>query len=175
MLCLQSVRLAACVYNIVNRHVSGHTVRSAGKLFLMFLDVLFRYLCPAECLRDLEHAVYPTCVDQMDRCMDGWKDGSFWWLPSNLSGKISGLILQDSRERVLIKFERSKHSRKGKVQSQMQETPLYDVIDYEDGRWQPLAPGDRVLAPWKKKSQRYGPGVILQVDEVASSHSGIIC
>ncbi|KAJ7329109.1 hypothetical protein JRQ81_015283 [Phrynocephalus forsythii] len=79
--------------------------------------------------------------------------------------------VEDSRERVLIKFERAQRSQKGRVQFQMQETPLYDVIDYEDARWQPLAPGDGVLAPWKKKSQRHGPGIILQVEEAASSHS----
>ncbi|XP_020656147.3 uncharacterized protein LOC110082698 [Pogona vitticeps] len=80
--------------------------------------------------------------------------------------------VKDSRECFLVKFERSQHSQKGKVQFQMQETPLYDVIDYEDARWQPLAPGDGVLAPWEKKVQRYGPGIILQVEEAASSHSG---
>ncbi|XP_061494767.1 uncharacterized protein LOC133390345 isoform X2 [Rhineura floridana] len=85
-----------------------------------------------------------------------------------------GHIVQEvkgSRECVLIKFERSQQSRKGKTQCRMQETPLYDVIHYEDARWQPLAPGDAILAPWEKKGERYGPGIVLQVVETGSSHS----
>ncbi|XP_034983649.2 uncharacterized protein LOC118091114 [Zootoca vivipara] len=85
-----------------------------------------------------------------------------------------GHIVQEvkgSRGHVLIEFQRSRQSRKGKILCRMQETPLYDVIHYEDARWQPLAPGDAVLAPWDKKGERYGPGVILQVAEAASSHS----
>ncbi|XP_042325843.1 uncharacterized protein C11orf16-like isoform X2 [Sceloporus undulatus] len=81
------------------------------------------------------------------------------------------IVQMGSREQVLIKFERPQRPRKGRAQSQMQETPLYDIIDYEDARWQPLAPGDGILAPWEKKSQRYGPGIILQVVETESSHS----
>ncbi|KAH0617020.1 hypothetical protein JD844_028583 [Phrynosoma platyrhinos] len=80
-------------------------------------------------------------------------------------------MIKGSREQVLIKFEGSQRPRKGRAQSQMQETPLYDIIDYEDARWQPLAPGDGVLAPWEKKGQRYGPGIILQVVETESSNS----
>ncbi|XP_053110724.1 uncharacterized protein LOC128326893 [Hemicordylus capensis] len=79
--------------------------------------------------------------------------------------------VKGSRERVLIEFERSQRSLKGKVQLRMQETPLYDVIHHEDGRWQPLAPGDKILAPWEKKGERYGPGVVLQVAEMEPPHS----
>ncbi|CAI5786250.1 Hypothetical predicted protein [Podarcis lilfordi] len=85
-----------------------------------------------------------------------------------------GHIVQEvkgSREHILIEFQRSRQSRKGKILCRMQETPLYDVIHYEDARWQPLAPGDAVLAPWDKKGERYGPGVILQVAEAGPSHS----
>nr|XP_028601446.1 uncharacterized protein LOC114604963 isoform X2 [Podarcis muralis] len=78
---------------------------------------------------------------------------------------------EGSREHVLIEFQRSRRSRKGKILCQMQETPLYDVIHYEDARWQPLAPGDAVLAPWDKKGEQHGPGVILQVAEAGPSYS----
>ncbi|XP_054843702.1 uncharacterized protein LOC129335290 [Eublepharis macularius] len=79
--------------------------------------------------------------------------------------------VKGSREHVLIVFERSKKSPNAKAECRTQETPLYDVIHHEDARWQPVAPGDRVLAPWEKKGERYGPGTVLQVTESASSHS----
>ncbi|KYO36511.1 trichohyalin-like [Alligator mississippiensis] len=74
-----------------------------------------------------------------------------------------------SGEWFLIEFERSR-LRKGKVQHRMQETPLYDIIQYEDARRLPLAPGDRVLAPWEPKGERYGPGTVLQVAESKAAH-----
>ncbi|XP_019400228.1 PREDICTED: uncharacterized protein LOC109316526 isoform X3 [Crocodylus porosus] len=77
--------------------------------------------------------------------------------------------VKSSGERFLIEFERSR-LRKGKVQHRMQETPLYDIIQYEDARRLPLAPGDRVLAPWEPKSERYGPGTVLQVAESKAAH-----
>ncbi|XP_044297086.1 uncharacterized protein LOC123028857 [Varanus komodoensis] len=85
-----------------------------------------------------------------------------------------GHIVQEvkgSRDCVLIEFEKSQRSRKGKAQFLMQETPLYDVIHYEDARWQPLTPGDGILAPWEKKGERYGPGTVLQVAETEVLHS----
>ncbi|XP_066489921.1 uncharacterized protein [Tiliqua scincoides] len=86
-----------------------------------------------------------------------------------LSHIVQGV--KGSRDRVLIVFERSQRTSKGKAQLHMQETPLYDIIHYEDARWQPLDPGDRVLAPCDKKGERYGPGIILQVEEAGLSHS----
>lgn len=56
----------------------------------------------------------------------------------------------------------------------MQETPLYDIIQYEDARRLPLAPGDRVLAPWEPKGERYGPGTVLQVAESKAAHLGMV-
>nr|XP_005296426.1 uncharacterized protein LOC101944303 isoform X1 [Chrysemys picta bellii] len=86
--------------------------------------------------------------------------------------------VKGSRERFLIEFERSRLL-KGKVQFRMQETPLYDIIHYEDARRQPLAPGDRVLAPWEAKGERYGPGTVLKAAEsseaqLASENSGVL-
>ncbi|OWK59579.1 hypothetical protein RLOC_00011471 [Lonchura striata] len=54
---------------------------------------------------------------------------------------------------------------KGKVQRGRQETPLYDILHYEDARQQPLAPGDRVLAPWEASAKRFGPGTVLRIVE----------
>ncbi|XP_060100423.1 uncharacterized protein LOC132575750 [Heteronotia binoei] len=79
--------------------------------------------------------------------------------------------MEGSRGHILIEFERSKKAPKVKADFRMQETPLYDVVHHEDGRWQPVAVGDRVLAPWEKKGERYGPGTALQVTETDSSHS----
>ncbi|KAL8222098.1 UNVERIFIED_CONTAM: hypothetical protein K2H54_074922 [Gekko kuhli] len=79
--------------------------------------------------------------------------------------------VEGSKGHVLIEFERSKKSPKVKAEFRMQETPLYDVIHHEDGRWWPVAAGDRVLAPWEKKGRRYGPGTALQVTETGSSLS----
>nr|XP_048686559.1 uncharacterized protein LOC125626981 isoform X1 [Caretta caretta]XP_048686570.1 uncharacterized protein LOC125626981 isoform X1 [Caretta caretta]XP_048686580.1 uncharacterized protein LOC125626981 isoform X1 [Caretta caretta] len=86
--------------------------------------------------------------------------------------------VKGSRERFLIEFERSRLL-KGKVQFRMQETPLYDIIHYEDARRQPLAPGDRVLAPWEAKGERYGPGTVLKAAEsceaqLASGNSRVL-
>lgn len=88
--------------------------------------------------------------------------------------RVCDFISQGSRGHVLIEFERSKKPPKVKAGFRMQETPLYDLIHHEDGRWQPVAAGDRVLAPWEKKGERYGPGTVLQVTETGSSHSGTV-
>ncbi|XP_023793744.1 trichohyalin-like isoform X4 [Cyanistes caeruleus] len=53
-----------------------------------------------------------------------------------------GHIVQEvkgSREGFLIEFDQS-HALKGKVQHGQQETPVYDILHYEDARRQPLAP-----------------------------------
>ncbi|XP_057283820.1 trichohyalin-like isoform X1 [Pezoporus wallicus] len=72
--------------------------------------------------------------------------------------------VKGSRERFLIEFDRS-GTLKGKAQLRIQETPLYDILHYEDARRQPLAPGDRVLAPWEARAERFGPGTVLKVLE----------
>ncbi|KAM4670763.1 uncharacterized protein AAGF69_003578 isoform 2-T3 [Amazona ochrocephala] len=72
--------------------------------------------------------------------------------------------VKGSRERFLIEFDRS-GTLKGKAQLRTQETPLYDILHYEDARRQPLAPGDRVLAPWEARAERFGPGTVLKVLE----------
>ncbi|XP_071583291.1 uncharacterized protein C11orf16 homolog [Heliangelus exortis] len=77
--------------------------------------------------------------------------------------------VKGSRERFLIEFDRS-GTQKGKVQLRMQETPLYDILHYEDARQQPLAPGDRVLAPWEASAERFGPGTVLKVMEDKEAH-----
>nr|XP_006133442.1 uncharacterized protein LOC102449238 [Pelodiscus sinensis] len=86
--------------------------------------------------------------------------------------------VKGSRECFLIEFEKSRLLR-GKVQFRMQETPLYDIIHYEDARRQPLAPGDRVLAPWEANGERYGPGTVLKGAEstdtqLASENSRVL-
>ncbi|XP_068046923.1 uncharacterized protein C11orf16 homolog isoform X2 [Anomalospiza imberbis] len=78
-----------------------------------------------------------------------------------------GHIVQEvkgSREVFLVEFDQS-CALKGKVQCGWQETPLYDILHYEDARQQPLAPGDRVLAPWEAPAKRFGPGTVLRVVE----------
>ncbi|XP_069738192.1 uncharacterized protein C11orf16 homolog [Phaenicophaeus curvirostris] len=72
--------------------------------------------------------------------------------------------VKGSRERFLIEFDKS-HTLKRKLQLRMQETPLYDILHYEDARQQPLAPGDSVLAPWEAKAERFGPATVLKVVE----------
>ncbi|CAN8212643.1 unnamed protein product [Coccothraustes coccothraustes] len=78
-----------------------------------------------------------------------------------------GHIVQEvkgSREGFLVEFDQS-CALKGKVQRVWQETPLFDILHYEDARRQPLAPGDRVLAPWEAPAKRFGPGTVLRVVE----------
>ncbi|XP_053834490.1 uncharacterized abhydrolase domain-containing protein DDB_G0269086-like isoform X2 [Vidua macroura] len=78
-----------------------------------------------------------------------------------------GHIVQEvkgSRESFLVEFDQS-CALKGRVQRDWQETPLYDILHYEDARRQPLAPGDRVLAPWEAPAKRFGPGTVLRVVE----------
>ncbi|XP_032851588.2 trichohyalin-like isoform X2 [Tyto alba] len=77
---------------------------------------------------------------------------------------LGHLAQEGSREHFLIEFDKSR-ALKGKVQLGVQETPLYDILHYEDARQQPLAPGDRVLAPWEAQAERFGPGTVLKVME----------
>uniref|UniRef100_A0A8C3LGT4 DUF4537 domain-containing protein n=1 Tax=Chrysolophus pictus TaxID=9089 RepID=A0A8C3LGT4_CHRPC len=72
--------------------------------------------------------------------------------------------VKGSRECFLIEFDKS-CTLKGKVQLCMQETPLYDILHYEDASHWCLAPGDRVLAPWEANTERFGPGTVLKVME----------
>ncbi|XP_038011639.1 trichohyalin-like isoform X2 [Motacilla alba alba] len=72
--------------------------------------------------------------------------------------------VKGSREGFLVEFDQS-CALKGKVPRGRQETPLYDILHYEDTRRQPLAPGDRVLAPWEAPAKRFGPGTVLRVVE----------
>ncbi|XP_013923934.1 PREDICTED: uncharacterized protein LOC106550528, partial [Thamnophis sirtalis] len=84
---------------------------------------------------------------------------------------LSHIVQKDSNKHVLVEFERCQRSRKGKAPFRRQETPLYDIIHYEDARWQPLSAGDGILAPWEKNGNRYGPGIVLQVEETRSDYS----
>ncbi|XP_027736987.1 uncharacterized protein LOC114056184 [Empidonax traillii] len=77
--------------------------------------------------------------------------------------------VKGSRERFVIEFDKSR-ARKGKVQLRLQETPLYDILHYEDARRQRLTPGDRVLAPWEARAERFGPGTVLKVVESKEEH-----
>ncbi|XP_075014153.1 uncharacterized protein LOC142085754 isoform X2 [Calonectris borealis] len=91
---------------------------------------------------------------------------------------LGHIAQESSRERFLIEFDKSR-TLKGKVQLRMQETPLYDILHYDDARQQPLAPGDRVLAPWEAKAERFGPGTVLKVMEnkearLAHSSRGVL-
>ncbi|XP_025024953.1 uncharacterized protein LOC103055759 [Python bivittatus] len=79
--------------------------------------------------------------------------------------------VKDSNEHVLIEFERCQQPQKGTAPFRRQETPLYDIIHYDDARWQPLSAGDGTLAPWEKNGKRYGPGIVLQVAETRSDYS----
>ncbi|XP_041343412.1 uncharacterized protein C11orf16 homolog [Pyrgilauda ruficollis] len=72
--------------------------------------------------------------------------------------------VKGSREGFLVEFDQS-CALKGKVEPGRQETPLYDILHYEDARRQPLAPGDKVLAPWETPAKRFGPGTVLRVVE----------
>ncbi|XP_008108739.2 uncharacterized protein LOC100559787 [Anolis carolinensis] len=94
------------------------------------------------------------------------KQADGYYYPGHIVQKVKG-----PRGHVLVKFEQLQQPQKRKTHPQTQETPLYDIVDYEDSRWQPLAPGDAVLAPWEKKGRRYGPGIVLQVTEAESPHS----
>ncbi|XP_051496540.1 trichohyalin-like [Apus apus] len=77
--------------------------------------------------------------------------------------------VKGSREHFVIEFDRSR-ALKGTGQPGTQETPLYDILHYEDARQQPLAPGDRVLAPWEARAERFGPGIVLKVLENKEAH-----
>ncbi|XP_062348476.1 uncharacterized protein C11orf16 homolog [Cinclus cinclus] len=83
-----------------------------------------------------------------------------------------------SRKDFLIEFDQS-CALKSKVQCGQQETPLYDILHYEDARRHPLAPGDRVLAPWEAAAKRFGPGTVLRAVEsteapLAHSERGVL-
>ncbi|KAM7056292.1 uncharacterized protein M8220_002760 isoform 2-T2 [Acridotheres tristis] len=90
-----------------------------------------------------------------------------YYYPGHIVQEVKG-----SRERFLIEFDQS-CALKGKVQRGQQETPLYDILHYEDARRHPLAPGDRVLAPWEAPAKRFGPGTVLRV--VESTEAPLVC
>ncbi|XP_073477944.1 uncharacterized protein [Aquarana catesbeiana] len=69
--------------------------------------------------------------------------------------------VEGSPDRFLVEFEKC-CVLKGKAQFRMQETPICDIIHYEDARWRPLIPGDHVLAPLNTSMEQYGPGTILK-------------
>ncbi|XP_066039906.1 trichohyalin-like isoform X2 [Chamaea fasciata] len=77
---------------------------------------------------------------------------------------LGHVVQEGSRGGFLIEFDQ-RCALKGKVQLGGQETPPYDILHYEDARRQPLAPGDRVLAPWEAPAKRFGPGTVLRVVE----------
>ncbi|KAM8974485.1 uncharacterized protein RCH25_019893 [Pelodytes ibericus] len=72
------------------------------------------------------------------------------------------------KDRFLVEFEKCR-SLKGRGQFRMQETPVCDVIHYEDSRWRPLSTGDKVLAPPESNAEQYGPGTVLQGAESRQS------
>ncbi|KAM5169877.1 uncharacterized protein ACMZJ9_002918 isoform 2-T2 [Mantella aurantiaca] len=69
--------------------------------------------------------------------------------------------VEGSSEQFLVEFEKC-CTLKGKAQFRMQETHACDIIHYEDARWRPLVPGDRVLAPLDASMEQYGPGTVLR-------------
>nr|DBA30428.1 TPA: hypothetical protein GDO54_006405 [Pyxicephalus adspersus] len=69
--------------------------------------------------------------------------------------------VEGSPESFLVEFEKCR-ALKGKAQFRMQETPVCDIIHYEDARWRPLVSGDHVLAPLDTVMEQYGPGTILR-------------
>ncbi|XP_066446365.1 uncharacterized protein [Eleutherodactylus coqui] len=78
--------------------------------------------------------------------------------------------VEGSSDRFLVEFEKCR-SLKGRSQFRMQETPVCDIIHYEDARWRPLVPGDHVLAPVDVKMEHYGPGTVLQGAETRTRGS----
>lgn len=85
---------------------------------------------------------------------------------------MSSFTNQGSPDRFLVEFE--KCVLKGKAQFRMQETPICDIIHYEDARWRPLIPGDHVLAPLNTSMEQYGPGTILRGAENRERDLGIV-
>eukprot|EP00079_Xenopus_tropicalis_P013347 XP_002941650.2 PREDICTED: uncharacterized protein LOC100498229 isoform X1 [Xenopus tropicalis] len=77
--------------------------------------------------------------------------------------------VEGSEGHFLIEFEKCRLL-KGKAQFRMQETPVCDIVHYEDARWRPLAPGDHVLAPLESNMEQYGPGTVLQGTESRDCH-----
>ncbi|XP_021243975.1 uncharacterized protein LOC110394407 isoform X2 [Numida meleagris] len=67
--------------------------------------------------------------------------------------------------RVLARREVDGYYYLGHIAQEVKETPLYDILHYEDALQQSLAPGDRVLAPWEADNERFGPGTVLKVME----------
>uniref|UniRef100_A0A8D0CD62 DUF4537 domain-containing protein n=1 Tax=Salvator merianae TaxID=96440 RepID=A0A8D0CD62_SALMN len=42
-----------------------------------------------------------------------------------------------------------------------QRTACSDILEYVNGMRHSILPGDKVLAPWKPKTERYGPGTVI--------------
>ncbi|XP_059831838.1 uncharacterized protein C11orf16 homolog isoform X3 [Hypanus sabinus] len=73
-----------------------------------------------------------------------------------------GTIKQEIRKGIfLIEFDKSTMDQDGNCQISVQETALYDIIQYNEGMRHSVVPGDYVLAPWESDGNRYGPGKVI--------------
>ncbi|XP_072128681.1 uncharacterized protein C11orf16 homolog isoform X2 [Mobula birostris] len=73
-----------------------------------------------------------------------------------------GTIKQEIRKGIfLIEFDKSRMDQDGNCQISVQETALYDIIQYNEGMRHSVVPGDYVLAPWESDGNRYGPGKVI--------------
>lgn len=70
---------------------------------------------------------------------------------------------QISSEKFLLGFGPCKHGKFTDVT--YQDTHVYDIIDYEDAKRHTILTGDKVLAPWKPDSERFGPGTVIEGHE----------
>ncbi|XP_072128685.1 uncharacterized protein C11orf16 homolog isoform X5 [Mobula birostris] len=72
-----------------------------------------------------------------------------------------GTIKQIRKGIFLIEFDKSRMDQDGNCQISVQETALYDIIQYNEGMRHSVVPGDYVLAPWESDGNRYGPGKVI--------------
>ncbi|XP_072475601.1 uncharacterized protein C11orf16 homolog isoform X2 [Notamacropus eugenii] len=63
--------------------------------------------------------------------------------------------------KLLVEFE-ALHSTGPKSPGPLQSTAPEDVIQHSWALEHSLLPGDKVLAPWEAKQERYGPGTVVQ-------------
>nr|XP_020857672.1 uncharacterized protein C11orf16 homolog isoform X1 [Phascolarctos cinereus]XP_020857673.1 uncharacterized protein C11orf16 homolog isoform X1 [Phascolarctos cinereus] len=63
--------------------------------------------------------------------------------------------------KLFVEFE-APHSTGPKSSGPLQSTALEDVIQHSRALEHSLLPGDKVLAPWEPKQERYGPGTVMQ-------------
>ncbi|KAK6986702.1 von Willebrand factor a domain-containing protein 3b [Biomphalaria glabrata] len=70
---------------------------------------------------------------------------------------------QNLDEKFLVAFGPCKHGKY--LQTEYQDTYVFDIVDYHDALHHSIITGDNVLAPWEPDGERFAPGTVIEGHE----------